>query len=375
MMVRERTRSLIRLHRHKRDEQKNENDLAAFAATEERNKREIQDLRDQLEQQRDAYVKRDQLRIQQINALIAQLDMLGVEPAVRLEDTNASSISPSTSMGCIRRSLDYSHRKKYHSMNGINLRNQTIVDDVVDDDDVDEEGATATRSKISSLCKERKSNMSSSLSSSPEDETPSIPEVIVLHSPRITASPRISASPRIMVSPRQSASPRHLQQSSGSSSSCGSDNGSTTLGASNLSVCTRADSLGNEALQLRLHELETLMEEQDSLHQEEIDKLSQQLEDAKTLIAQYQSLLSESEVALQRVETVAGLRSAIASKHNHIALSEGELRVVSQNDQVRTAMSTLLDALITSKAQNSGPTMHKVYDILHELTDDSIMAH
>jgi len=72
MMVRERTRSLIhinRLHRHRHDDKRNtESDSEV-----DRSQNKIKELEDKLKQEREEFQKRDKMRIDQINALVAQL--------------------------------------------------------------------------------------------------------------------------------------------------------------------------------------------------------------------------------------------------------------------------------------------------------------
>ena len=361
MMVRERTRSLIhinRLHRHRHDDKRStESDSEVDI-----NQNKIKELEDKLKQEREEFQKRDKMRIDQINALVAQLDMLGVEPAVRLD--NASVPMMPVAAGSSRRSLDMSVRKNL-SHSSLVFCGSLISDEDDEDSDEEDERNEQIKKNKSNHSLQRRAFTSSSLSNSSEEEALSGRDVVIMASPRLAHS------------------------NSGSSGSNASENDSvcsietsppsrtaTAPGSSNLSLSARGGSLGNnEALQLRLHELETIMQEQDAQHQEEIDQLTQQLDDAKNLIAQYQNLLSESEVALHRVETAAGLRSAIAAKPSHISLSDGEFRVITQNDQVKNAISSLVEALDGSKAQNSGPTMRRVYDILHELNDDSLMIH
>ena len=108
------------------------------------------------------------------------------------------------------------------------------------------------------------------------------------------------------------------------------------------------------------------MEEQDSRHEEELAQLTAQLDDAKALVSQYQSLLGESEVALQRAETAVGLQSAIAAKPQHAALTESERRAVGGCAQVRGALEG-------AGVQTSGPTMHRLHALLHDIADNTAL--
>jgi len=360
MMVRERTRSLIhinRLHRHRHDDKRNtESDSEV-----DRSQNKIKELEDKLKQEREEFQKRDKMRIDQINALVAQLDMLGVEPAVRLDNASVP-LMPTAAVGSSRRSLDISVRKNL-SHSSLVFCGSLISDEDDENSDEEDEPRKVKKNKTSHTL-QRRDFTSSSLSNSSEEDTLSGRDVVIMASPRLAHSN--SGSSGSNASENESACSIETSPPSRTA---------TAPGSSNLSISTRAGSLGNEALQLRLHEMESIMQEQDAQHQEEIDQLTQQLDDAKNLIAQYQNLLSESEVALHRVETAAGLRSAIAAKPSHISLSDGEYHVITHNDQVKNAISSLVEALDGSKAQNSGPTMRKVYDILHELNDDSLMSH
>ena len=121
---------------------------------------------------------------------------------------------------------------------------------------------------------------------------------------------------------------------------------------------------------MRLHEMECAMEEQDSRHEQELEQLTAQLDDAKALVSQYQSLLGESEDALQRAETAVGLQSAIAAKPQHTVLSANERRAVAHNAQVQSALTGLLAAIEAANVQNSGPTLHRFHALLRGIADD-----
>ena len=367
-----------KFHRHKHDKKK-----AATMSGEEYSTRLAKKLQEQLRREREAFSQRDEMRKKQINALVAQLDMLGVEPAVRLDDS--SNPAPTASVGLTRRSLDISmRRKKIPATNPMSPRDTAAevemdpADDDIDVFDRDEANLDVSDGSGKQSGK-HKCNLSLSISLSSDDDDE---DDELVHD----SSAPDSAS---------SSSPRHeMQQSSGTGSSGSGSNTADNSDCDHLppvyianrpkmvSSCSipnmssnRAETLGNEALQLRLHELESQMEEQDVLHEQEIDQLSAQLEDAKNLIAQYQSLLGESEVALQRVQTAVGLQSAIATEPKVLSLSHDELRAMTENEEVKTAVFELIKAVDRAQVENAGPTMHRLCTILHGLTTDAIVHH
>ena len=93
-------RSKLRKKKHAHDKK------STALAAEERTMRTVMELEEQVRAEHEALVLLDQQRRDQINALVGQLEILGVEPAVHLDDSLPVRPNPPPSLAATRRSLD-----------------------------------------------------------------------------------------------------------------------------------------------------------------------------------------------------------------------------------------------------------------------------
>ena len=341
--------SKLRKKRHAHDKK------STALEAEERSMRTVMELEEQLRAEHESLLLLDQQRRDQINALVGQLEILGVEPAVHLDDSPPARPNPPPSLASTRRSLDIPRprppRKHEHEHDPsaadmprvvvVRAARRPSAASTGEEDGAEEgEGSGASGSEDEYTDGEEEeedeedygsenSSGSGSGSASEENETGSPRRGSAEDSPKRRTAAR-TRSPRLAA----------------------------------------AEARGNEALQMRLHEMECAMEEQDSRHEQELEQLTAQLDDAKALVSQYQSLLGESEDALQRAETAVGLQSAIAAKPQHTVLSANERRAVAHNAQVQSALTGLLAAIEAANVQNSGPTLHRFHALLRGIADD-----
>lgn len=369
--------SKLRKKRHAHDKK------STALEAEERSMRTVMELEEQLRAEHESLLLLDQQRRDQINALVGQLEILGVEPAVHLDDSPPARPNPPPSLASTRRSLDIPRPRPPRKPA---LQTNALV----------QQGSGG--------------NSSSSPGSSDHEHEhehehdPSaadMPRVVVVRAARRPSAASTGEEDGAEEGEGSGASgsedeytdgeEEEDEEDYGSENSSGSGSGSAseenetgsprrgsaedspkrrTAARTRSPRLAAAEARGNEALQMRLHEMECAMEEQDSRHEQELEQLTAQLDDAKALVSQYQSLLGESEDALQRAETAVGLQSAIAAKPQHTVLSANERRAVAHNAQVQSALTGLLAAIEAANVQNSGPTLHRFHALLRGIADD-----
>lgn len=381
----EKARMHVRSKLHKK-KKKHDHKSTALEA-EERTMRTVMDLEEQVRAEHEALVQLDQQRRDQINALVGQLEILGVEPAVHLDDAPPVRVNPPPSLATTRRSLDIPRQKppRKPALQTSTLLQGSGAADHEHDHEHDPSAADVPRVVVVRAARRPSvSGASEGAESTPEED----------ENGTGSEGAEDDDEEEVEEGEEEEGEEEDEEYGSGSGSGSGSDENEvgSPRGAGSTESSPRkrekhqqrasraqsprlatAEARGNEALQLRLHELECAMEEQDSRHEEELAQLTAQLDDAKALVSQYQSLLGESEVALQRAETAVGLQSAIAAKPQHAALTESERRAVGGCAQVRGALEGLLAALEGAGVQTSGPTMHRLHALLHDIADNTAL--
>lgn len=386
--ARQHVRSKLRKKKHAHDQK------STALEAEERTMRTVMELEEQLRAEHEALVLLDRQRRDQIGALVGQLEILGVEPAVHLDDSAPVHPNPPPSLASTRRSLDIPRARppRRPALQTSALVQGASAHDDHDDHDHDHDPSAADvprvvvvraarRPSAASTGGEEDAEGSGASGSEGEGEddgeyTEGEDEDEEYDEGEDDEGDGSGSGSGSASEENEPGSPR-----GSTGTSTGASEGSPGRRQRQRAARARsprsprmaaAEARGNEALQMRLHEMECAMEEQDSRHEQELEQLTAQLDDAKALVSQYQSLLGESEVALQRAETAVGLQSAIAAKPQHTALSENELRAVARSAQLQGALTDLLAAVEAANVQNSGPTLHRLHALLRGIADGAL---